>query len=94
MTDDQSKRVEFHFEEGKARLTARGAETGSSEVILNLPDYKGPVLDIAFDPAYLTEMFRAIDSEASAQLEMTDSEKPAVFRIDDQYLYLVMPLAG
>ena len=94
MTDDQSKRVEFHFEAGKARITARGAETGSSEVILDLPDYAGPVLDIAFDPAYLTEMFRAIDSEASAQLEMTDSEKPAVFRLDDQYLYLVMPLAG
>lgn len=94
MTDDESKRVDFHFEPGKVTLTARGPETGSSEVVMHLPDYDGPTVDIAFDPAYLTEMLRAIEGEPTAVLEMTDGTKPAVFRVGDGYLYLVMPLAG
>ena len=92
--DDESKRVEFHFEPGKATLIARGAATGNSEIEMELPDYSGPVIDIAFDPAYLTEMLRAIEGEPTLSLEMTDGQKPAVFRLGDSYLYLVMPLAG
>lgn len=94
MTDEETKRVDFHFEPGRVTLSARGPETGSSEVELLLPDYTGPVIDIAFDPAYLTEMLRAIESEPTTDLEMTDGLKPAVFRVGEQYLYLVMPLAG
>ena len=75
-------------------LTARGAETGSSEVTLDLPDYPGPEVKIAFDPAYLTDMLRAVEGEPTATLEMTDGTKPAVFRIGDDYTYLVMPLSG
>ncbi len=94
MTDEESKRVDFHFEAGQVTLTARGPETGTGEVTLALPEYRGPVVDIAFDPAYLTEMLRAIEGEPTATLEMTDGQKPALFRIGEQYLYLVMPLAG
>jgi DNA polymerase-3 subunit beta len=94
MTDEESKRVDFHFEKGKVTLSARGPETGSSEVVMMLPDYDGGTVDIAFDPAYLTEMLRAIEGEPTATLEMSDGQKPAVFRVGDTYLYLVMPLAG
>ena len=94
MADEESRRVDFHFEPGSVVLTARGPETGSGEVKMELPDYNGPVVDIAFDPAYLTEMLRAIDGEPTAILEMTDGQKPAVFRVGENYVYLVMPLAG
>lgn len=94
MTDDESKRVDFAFEPGRAVLTARGAETGSSEVTLDLPEYAGPELKIAFDPAYLTDMLRAVEGEPTATLELTDGSKPAVFRVGDDYTYLVMPLSG
>jgi DNA polymerase-3 subunit beta len=94
MTDEESKRVDFHFEPEKVTLTARGPETGSSEVVMPLPEYAGPVVDIAFDPQYLIEMLRAIEGEPTATLEMTDGQKPALVRIGEQYLYLVMPLAG
>ena len=75
-------------------LKAEGAETGSSEVTLALPDYTGEEITIAFDPQYLIEMLRAIEGETTITLEMTNGEKPAVFRVGDEYLYLVMPLAG
>lgn len=91
-SDDESKRVDFHFAGSKVTMQARGPETGSSEVELELPEYPGDAIDLAFDPSYLTEMFRAIDGEPTATLEMTNREKPAVFRVGDQYMYLVMPM--
>lgn len=93
-TDDESKRVDFHFEPGKVTLRARGTSRGTSEVVMPLPDYDGPVVEIAFDPAYLIEMLRSIEGEPTAVLEMSDGTKPAVFRVGEGYLYLVMPLAG
>lgn len=94
MTDDATKRVDFEFAKKKLTLKAEGAETGSSEVRLDLPDYDGEEITIAFDPQYLVEMLRAIEGETGITLEMTSGEKPAVFRAGDNYLYLVMPLAG
>lgn len=91
-SDDESKRVDFHFNGPKVTMKARGPETGSSEVELDLGEYPGDAIDIAFDPSYLTEMFRAIDGEPSAVLEMTNRDKPAVFRLGEHYLYLVMPM--
>lgn len=94
MAEGESKRVDFHFQPGKVILTARGPDTGSSEVVLDLPEYAGPEIDIAFDPQYLTEMLRAVEGEPTVTLEMTDGQKPAVFRVGEQYLYLVMPMTG
>ena len=94
MTDDESKRVDMTFEPGKITMQARGAETGSSEVEMPLPDYDGPEVKIAFDPQYVTEFLRALEGEATVTLEMSDGTKPALFRCGDGYLYLVMPLAG
>ena len=50
MTDDESKRVDMTFDPGKVTMNARGAATGSSEVVLPLPDYDGSEVQIAFDP--------------------------------------------
>lgn len=94
MTDDETKRVEFRFEPGKVTLKAQGATTGSSEVELSLPDFNGGPVEIAFDPQYIIEMLKAIEGEPNLILELTDGQRPAVFRIGEHYLYLVMPLAG
>jgi DNA polymerase-3 subunit beta len=94
MTDDESKRVDLSFEAGKVVMKARGAETGSSEVVMTLPEYDGAPVTIAFDPQYVVEFLRAIDGEPSVLLEMSDGGKPALFQCGDNYKYLVMPLAG
>jgi DNA polymerase-3 subunit beta len=94
VTDDESKRVDMRFSPGKVAMQARGADTGSSEVELPLPDYDGPEVSIAFDPSYLVEFLRAMEGEPTVMLEMTDGTKPALFKCGDSYVYLVMPLAG
>jgi DNA polymerase-3 subunit beta len=92
MTDDESKRVDMTFSSGKVAMEARGAQTGSSEVELSLPEYEGPDIKIAFDPEYVVEFLRAVEGQAAVTLEMSDGTKPALFRCGDNYVYLVMPL--
>ena len=92
MTDDESKRVDMSFSVGKVTMEARGVETGSSEVELALPDYQGPDVKIAFDPEYLIEFFRAVESEPTVTLEMSDGTQPVLFKCGENYVYLVMPL--
>jgi len=94
MADVETRRVDFKFEPGLLTLSARGADTGSGEVKLELPQYQGPNLAIGFDPNFLTDMLRIVDGEPSLALELTDGQKPAVFRLGTQYLYLVMPLVS
>ncbi len=94
VTDEESKRVDLKFQPGRVTLEARGAETGSSEVELALPDYDGPGVNIAFDPAYLIEYLRALEDEPAVTLELAGKDSPALFRCGDSYTYVVMPLAG
>jgi DNA polymerase-3 subunit beta len=94
MTDEESMRVDLTFEPGKVTLEARGANTGSSEVSLELPDHDGPKLEIAFDPQFLVECLRSLEGEPTVTLEMSTGTKAALFRCGEQYSYLVMPLTG
>jgi DNA polymerase-3 subunit beta len=94
MTDDESQRVDLAFSAGKLTMTARGANTGSSEVTLDLPEFSGPDAEIAFDPQYLVEFLRAIDGEPTVTLEMSTGAKAALFTCGADYVYLVMPLTG
>lgn len=97
MTDQESKRLDLRFEAGKVTMKARGAESGSSEVVMMLPEYDGPAVAIAFDPQYVTEFLRTVVAEntgANVVLELSDGDKPAMFSVGDDYRYMVMPLAG
>jgi DNA polymerase-3 subunit beta len=92
MTDDESKRILFHFAPGKLTLEAQGATTGRSKVSAKIDEYSGPAIDISFDPAYLTDMLRIMDGSETVQLDLVDGQKSAVFRSGEDYLYLVVPL--
>ncbi|MBN9118047.1 MAG: DNA polymerase III subunit beta [Planctomycetes bacterium] len=94
MTDDESKRVDMVFEAGKVTMTARGAQTGSSEVVLELPEYDSDRTEIAFDSQYLIEFLRALEGEATVTLEMSTGTRAALFTCGEGYAYLVMPLTG
>ncbi len=53
-------------------------------------EYKGKELVIGFNPAYLIDVLKNLQTE-SIELELTDSEKPGVIRIDG-YIYIVLPM--
>jgi DNA polymerase-3 subunit beta len=53
-------------------------------------EYKGKEVVIGFNPNYLLDVLKNLDSEV-IDLELTDSEKPGVIRTDG-YVYMVLPM--
>lgn len=92
MADDETKRVDFLFENGAVEMVAK-SNLGASDVRLELPGYTGGRLEVAFNPAYLADCFRVCAGE-TLDVEMTDGGKPVVFRDGTDYLHLIMPLTG
>src|SRR6516165_1147451 len=91
MTDDESKRVRFQFAKKKLTLRAQGVESGQSRVELPI-DYDGKGLEISFDPKFVTDMLRVLEPDTPLTLDMSEGDKPAIFRHDPNYLYVVVPL--
>jgi DNA polymerase-3 subunit beta len=92
MTDEETKRVVFSFSKKKLTLQARGAEAGRSKVEMPV-EYEGKAVEISFNPAFLVDMLRVIPADAALVLELVDGNNVAVFRVGDEYSYLVMPLS-
>jgi DNA polymerase-3 subunit beta len=92
MTDEETKRVVFNFGKKKLTLQARGAEAGRSKVEMPL-EYEGKAIEISFNPAFLVDMLRIIPADAALTLELVDGNNVALFRVGDEYSYLVMPLS-
>jgi DNA polymerase-3 subunit beta len=92
MTDDENKKVVFHFGKKKLTLQASGSESGRSKVELPL-DYDGSPLEIKFDPRYLTDMLRVLEPDTALTLELLDASSPAVLRSGADYSYVFMPMS-
>ncbi len=91
VTSEESRGVEFHFDPGMLKLVSSAPDQGSSDVELPLA-YEGKAVQITFDPRYLADALRTLDDEAALTAELVDSKNAAVFKSDDRYTYVVMPL--
>lgn len=91
VTSDESRGVDFEFTSNALRLSCQAADLGSSHVLLAIT-YDGKPLTITFDPRYLIDALRALDDSTSIVIEMTDAKNAAVFRTNDGYAYVIMPL--
>lgn len=91
MTDEESKRVVFHFSKRKLTLEAQGSTTGRSRVDLAV-EYDGKAVDIAFNPAFVVDLLKVLPVDADLTLDLIDGTNPALFRSGAAYSYLVMPL--
>jgi DNA polymerase-3 subunit beta len=92
LTNEDSRGVDFKFHEGTLTLLSEAADAGSS--VIELPiGYDGAELAIKFDPRYIAEFLKCFEPKKQVQLHLIDSESAAVFRTDDNYTYVIMPLA-
>ena len=92
VTNEESRGVDFNFERGKLSLSSRAADVGESTVDLPIP-FDAEAVRITFDPKYVADFLRILDSGNSIKINLIDAESPAVFTTDDGYRYVVMPLA-
>jgi DNA polymerase-3 subunit beta len=91
ITSEESRGVDFQFTSGALKLTSQAADVGSSHVDMPIA-YEGKAVEITFDPRYLTDALKTLDDNTPITAELIDAKNAAVFRTDDRYTYVVMPL--
>jgi DNA polymerase III subunit beta len=91
VTSEESRGVDFSFGNGLLKLSSQAADVGSSHVELPIA-YEGRAVEITFDPRYLVDALKTIEPAAAVSAELIDHKNAAVFKTDDHYTYVVMPL--
>ena len=92
VTNDESRGVDFSFDDGTLTLTSVGQDVGSSKIELPVSFDAEPVV-ITFDPRFVQEFLRVLDSASPVTLNLVDGNSAAVFTADETYTYVVMPLS-
>ena len=92
VTSEDSRGVDFSFDKGQLTLKTVAADVGESTIEIPVT-YDGGAVSISFDPRYIIEFLRVLRPESTVSLHLIDSESAAVFRTDDGYTYVIMPLS-
>jgi DNA polymerase-3 subunit beta len=91
VTDEDSRGVDFAFGDSMLTLSSQASTVGDSQIQIPI-DFPHPELKITFDPRFVSEFLRVLPAESTVDLQLTDSDTAAVFRVEESYTYVVMPL--
>ena len=92
LTNEESKGVRLSFAQKQLTLTSRAPEMGESEVRIDGITYQGEPIDIAFNPTFIVDVLKVIDSE-QVIIEMKAPNKPGVIKVGSDFTYVVMPVS-
>jgi DNA polymerase-3 subunit beta len=92
LTNEESKGVRMSFGQKQLTLTSRAPEMGESEVRIDGIAYQGEPIDIAFNPTFIVDVLKVIDSE-QVIIEMKAPNKPGVIKVGNDFTYVVMPVS-
>ncbi len=92
VTDEESRGVDFVFADALMTLSSRAQDVGESKVELPI-EFDHEEIRITFDPRYVADFLKVLPPETLVDLQLTSAEHAAVFRVDDSYTYVIMPLS-
>lgn len=91
ITDEKSNSVRFLFDKGMVKLSAVTPDVGESREELTI-EYDGNKLEVAFNPYFIIDVLKALESEEEVKLQLIDSDRPGVFNQDERFLCVIMPM--
>lgn len=92
VTSEESRGVDFSFGKGLLSLQSIAADIGESKIEIPI-GHDGEVVVITFDPRYIVDFLKILDSSSSVKVLLSDSDSAALLKTDDGYQYVIMPLA-
>jgi DNA polymerase III subunit beta len=90
MTSDKSNSVKLSFSRNQLAITANTPEVGEARETLAI-NYKGKDFAIAFNPTYLMDPLKALDTD-EIYFELIDELSPGVVKTTAPFLYVIMPM--
>jgi len=90
MTSEKQNSVKLNFSKNTLSITANSPDVGEAceNIAIN---YKGKDVAIAFNPGYLIEPLNALPQD-EVYFELIDELSPGVLKINEPFLYVVMPM--
>ncbi|MBI5773157.1 MAG: DNA polymerase III subunit beta [Verrucomicrobia bacterium] len=90
MTSDKSNSVKLAFSKDNLAITANTPDVGEGRESIAI-NYKGKEFAIAFNPGYLLDPLKALETD-EVYLELIDELSPGVVRVNGPFLYVLMPM--
>ncbi|NJM54807.1 MAG: DNA polymerase III subunit beta [Verrucomicrobiae bacterium] len=90
MTSDKSNSVKLAFTKNNLAITANTPDVGEARESIAI-NYKGGDFAIAFNPAYLMDPLKALETD-EVFFELSDELSPGVVKINGPFLYVIMPM--
>jgi DNA polymerase-3 subunit beta len=90
LASEKSQSVRLNFAKNNLTITATTPEVGEAKETLAI-NYKGKEITIAFNPQYLMDPLRNLDAD-EVFMELTDELSPGVVKVNEPFLYVLMPM--
>jgi DNA polymerase-3 subunit beta len=90
LASEDSKGIKIAITGQTMTFSSRAPETGDAEIELAI-DYKGPELEIGFNPQFIIDVLRVINT-SDFEFEFGESDRPGVIKCGNDFLYIVMPV--
>ena len=92
LTEEMNPAIRIAFEGSQARFESEASGVGSSETAMDI-ELNGPGGSSVFNPHFLSEGLRFASAD-TLRFEFDDGNSPAKLMLDENYVYVVMPITG
>jgi len=90
LTTHDSQSIKMDILKNKTVISKSNPNIGEAKEEIET-SYKGHDIAVGFNPSYLIDVLKVVPKD-ELEIEISGPDKPAVIRIDDWYLYLVLPM--
>ena len=92
VTSDESRGIDFTFKDGTLVLSNSTAEVGQSRIEMPVP-FDSDELTITLDHRFVADFLKVLQPDRVFTLDVENGEAAAYCETDDNYGYVIMPLA-
>ncbi len=90
ITSERNSSVKLNFSKNRLSITANSPDIGEGRENIAI-NYKGPDISIAFNPTFLMDPLKVLESD-EIHIELIDDNSPAVIKSNTPFLYVLMPM--
>ncbi len=90
VTNDKNNAIRMKISPNNLEINGSSPDLGESQETLAI-EYEGPVVTLAFNPQFLIDPLRVLTKD-QVYFEFKDELSPGVFKTNDNFLCVIMPL--